>query len=138
MTDEACDWPVDGVAPVVAPILLTLSDDELRTILVASKTYEYTHRSKIYGLLAPALTCRRFLGVIRGMSESLNLQTPFFTVCSSMSLLRWAISIGCPYPLEIEAPALLAHAARFGSIEVAQYALQIGCAWDSIELQGVG
>ena len=101
-----------------------LSNDELNLVLKAARTHPYS----LDGLLPMALTCRRFRDAIQAFGPK-QLETRLESVSTSLAMLQWASSVGCPYPYELDAPDLLAHAAKHGACDVATFALSRGCKW---------
>ena len=59
-----------------------------------------------------------------------RLLTAVTDLASSMGLISWAISAGCPYPASLSTDVFCRAAAKHGAIDVMTWARENGCPWE--------
>ena len=124
---------VKARAPV-ANMLDVLDDDCLRLVLLATRRYPHDCWPPWFPFVA---TCRAVRKVQVEFGQRLESRTSLEDCASSLSLLRWAIDAGCPYPLSQSSDLLCLFAAKHGCLEVLQYARTLGCPWQELDRTGL-
>lgn len=118
---------MDAVDPVS---LDALSDDDFYHIMRSLKD-----RAAILPLV---LSCKRWREVQKIHSRELYLRTSLTDVASSMTLLSWATSVGCPYPKTMTTDLLCRSAARHNAVDVLEYARDMGCPFEPVIISTSG